>query len=57
MLKGARSAGSGADPKAIGEALWNLVLGRLDARLPGELCPFSGVIWLSPKLYALLRYL
>ena len=34
-LWGGRSAGRAADPKAIEDALWSLMLGYLDARLPG----------------------
>lgn len=28
--------GRGVDPKAVGDALWTLVLGYLDASLPGK---------------------
>ncbi len=46
-LRGVRSAGRGADPKAIEDALWSLMLGYLDARLPGELCPSSRLLTCS----------
>ena len=40
-LWGVRPGGRVVDTKAVGDALWSLVLGYLDARLPGELCPAS----------------
>ncbi len=45
MLRGARAgAGAGgqrADPKGVADALWTLVLGYLDASLPGEGLPLA----------------
>ena len=36
MLRGGRAGGQRADPKGVADALWALVLGYLDARLPGD---------------------
>lgn len=36
MLRGGRTGGQRADPKGVADALWALVLGYLDASLPGE---------------------
>ena len=35
MLRGGRAGGQRADPKGVADALWALVLGYLDATLPG----------------------
>ena len=36
LLRGGRAGGQRADPKGVADALWALVLGYLDASLPGE---------------------
>ena len=36
LLRGGRLGGRGSDAKAIGDALWTLVLGYLDASLAGD---------------------